>query len=364
MMKKVFRIFAVAAVVYLGLWSIRQANLAMPHAVKETRLMMGTYVTVIALGPKEVAAKAMNLAFIRMREIDVKFNPINPQSPVYAFNRTNQPITDPEIIGLVRRALEISKESAGAFDITVAPLSELWGFYAKSLRIPKDEEIKECLGNVGYRHLLFKNGELNKDNPAVKIDFGGIAKGYALAEAAKVLKDSGVSSALIDLGGDLYVLGKKGVTSWKVGIKNPRGEDILGYIEAKDQAVASSGDYERFFIKNGRRYHHIFNPATGYPTEGVAGVTVTHPDPVLAQAWAKIPFVLGAQKGIQALNRIKDMQAVIVTSGGEIIYSENKLKLISRKAMVCPPTGQKAVVWPPLAKAISKAISKADKYNG
>lgn len=327
MMKKTFRIFGVIALVCLGLWSIKQANLGMLPAEKETRLMMGTYVTVIALGPKETATKAINLAFIRMQEIDVKFNPINPQSPVYAFNRRNKPITDPEIIGLVRRALEISKESAGAFDITVSPLSELWGFYAKSLRIPKDKEIKECLRNVGYLHLLFKNGELNKDNPKVEIDFGGIAKGYALAEAAKALKDNGVISALIDLGGDVYVLGKKGATSWKVGIKNPRAEDILGYIEAKDQAVASSGDYERFFIEQGKRYHHIFNPATGYPTEGVAGVTVTHPDPVLAQAWAKIPFVLGAQKGIQMLEKVKDMRAIIITVSGEIIYSKNKLKI-------------------------------------
>jgi len=327
MVKKALRIFVVAVLIYLGFWGIRQANLGMPQAEKETRLMMGTYVTVIVLGPQEAAAKAINLAFIRMREIDVKFNPINPQSPVYAFNRRSQPITDPEIIGLVRRSLEISKESGGAFDITVAPLSELWGFYAKSLRIPKDEEIKECLRNVGYLHLLFKNGELHKDNPAVKIDFGGIAKGYALAEAARVLKDNGVISALIDLGGDVYVLGKKGATPWKVGIKNPRGEGILGYIEAKDQAVASSGDYERFFIEKGKRYHHIFNPETGYPTEGVTGVTVVHPDPVLAQAWAKIPFVLGAQKGIQALNKIKGMQAVIVTASSEVIYSKDKLKI-------------------------------------
>lgn len=326
-MKKTIQIFSVITLICLGFWSIRQADLRNSYLEKETRLMMGTYATVIVLGPKEIAAKAINSAFIRMQEIDVKFNPINPQSQVYTFNKRDQPVTDPEIIGLVRRSLEISKESAGAFDITVAPLSELWGFYAKSLRIPKDKEIKECLRNVGYLHLLFKNGKLNKDNPKVEIDFGGIAKGYALAEAARTLKDNGVTSALIDLGGDVYVLGKKGARPWRVGIKDPRGEDILGYIEAKDQAVASSGDYERFFIEKGKRYHHIFNPVSGYPTEGVAGVTVTHPDPVLAQAWAKIPFVLGAQKGIRELNRIKDMRAVIITASGQILYSENKLKI-------------------------------------
>ncbi|MDD5108591.1 MAG: FAD:protein FMN transferase [Candidatus Omnitrophica bacterium] len=326
-MKKLFQIFGVTLLICLGFWSIKQVNLRIFHTEKKTRLMMGTYATITALGSKDIANKAINLAFIRMQEINIKFNPINPQSPVYAFNRKSQPITDPEIIGLIKRSLEISKDSGGAFDITVASLSELWGFYAKSLRIPKDEEIKECLRHVGYQHLLFKDGELNKDDQAVRIDFGGIAKGYALAEAAKVLKDNGITSALIDLGGDVYVLGKNVITPWKIGIKNPRGKDILGYIEAQDQVVASSGDYERFFIENKKRYHHIFNPVTGYPTEGVAGVTVIHQDPVLAQAWAKIPFILGVQKGIQKLNKIKDLRAVIITTDGQMIYSEDKLKI-------------------------------------
>lgn len=325
MTKKTIQIFSVIILVGLGLWGIKRANLSIPPARTETRLMMGTYATIIALGPEEITIKAMNLAFMRMQEIDVKFNPVNPQSPVYAFNRNNKPISDPEIISLVKRALEISKESNGAFDITVAPLSELWGFYTQASSVPKDKEIKACLRNIGYRHIFFRDGKLNKDNPKVKIDFGGIAKGYALAEAARVFKNNGVTSVLIDLGGDIYVLGKYGARPWKVGIRNPRGTDILGYLQVKDQSVSSSGDYERFFVEQGKRYHHIFNPATGYPTQGVAEATVTHSDPVLAQAWAKIPFVMGPQKGLQALNRIKGMQAVIVTSEGEILHSENKL---------------------------------------
>ena len=130
-----------------------------------------------------------------------------------------------------------------------------------------------------------------------------------------------MSSALLDAGGDVYALGKKGRHSWKVGIKDPRGEGILGYVEVEDLAVMGSGDYERFFIQDGKRYHHIFNPATGYPTEGVASVTIIYPDPVIAQAWTKIPFIMGAEKGLKALESIPGMEVFIITTSGEKFYS-------------------------------------------
>jgi thiamine biosynthesis lipoprotein len=137
----------------------------------------------------------------------------------------------------------------------------------------------------------------------------------------KVLKFNGVSSALIDAGGDVYGLGKKGSKLWRVGIKDPRGEGILGYVEVEDMAVMGSGDYERFFIKDGKRYHHIFNPKTGYPTEGVQSVILIYNDPVLAQAWTKIPFIKGSEKGLERLEKIPNIEAIIITESGKILYS-------------------------------------------
>lgn len=319
--KKLKLVFIILLAVFAWFWAIRHHNARRFHVEKATRFMMDTYVTVYAIGPKEITEKAIELALNRMQEIDVKFNSLNPKSPIYAFNHQGAPLSDPEILELIRLALKVSKESDGAFDITVAPLVELWGFYAKAPHLPQEQEIKDCLRNVGYQHLRLSNGKLTKDNEAVRIDLGGIAKGYAVSEATKVLKQKGVTSAIIDTGGDVYALGKRGKKLWRIGIKDPRGEDVLGYVEVEDLAVMGSGDYERFFINAGKRYHHIFNPKTGYPTEGVIAVTIIYNDPLLAQPLTKIPFVLGAKKGLEFLDKIPDMEVIIVTASGEKLYS-------------------------------------------
>lgn len=348
-MGKLKLVFIIIGVVFAGLWAIRSYNAHRFHLEKETRFMMDTYVTIYAIGPKEITSKAIGFALDRMQEVDVKFNSLNPRSPVYAFNHQAKPITDSEILELIKLALKVSKESDGAFDITVAPLVELWGFYGKNYRIPTAQEIKDCLTKVGYQHLSLNSGRLEKDSEGVRIDLGGIAKGYAISEATKVLKAQGITQAVIDAGGDIYALGKRGKKLWKVGIRNPRskegspgdaalghievGEDgLLGYVEVEDLAVIGSGDYERFFIEKGKRYHHIFNPSTGYPTEGVSGVTLIYPDPVLTQALTKIPFIMGPKKGLEFLEKIPGMEVIIVTTTGEILYSsglKHQIKVIS-----------------------------------
>jgi len=319
--KKLKPIFIVIIAIFAGLWAIRSYNASRFHVEKETRFMMDTYVTIYAVGPKAVILKAIELALNRMQEIDIKFNSLNPKSPVYAFNHTLESVSDKEIINLIRKALKISEESHGAFDITIAPLAELWGFYSKEYYLPASQEIKDCLVSVGYKYLSLDAGRLTGTREGVKIDLGGVAKGYAISEAIRVLKSNGVASALIDAGGDIYALGKKGSKLWKVGIKDPRGEGTLGYVEVEDLAVMGSGDYERFFIKDGKRYHHIFNPKTGYPTQGVQSVILIYPDPVLAQAWTKIPFIMGPEKGLRRLEEIPDMEAIIITESGKILYS-------------------------------------------
>ena len=309
------------AAIFLVLLGYRYYNLYRFHLEKQTRFMMDTYVTIYAIGPKSVTVQAINSALNRMQEVDTKFNSQNSGNAIYAFNHQGIPITDKEILEVAHLALQIARDSDGAFDITVAPLIELWGFYKKSPHLPMRKEISDCLSNVGYRYLILKDAKLEKSKKDVMIDLGGIAKGYAIREAVRALKKEGVTSALIDAGGDVFALGKKGREAWKVGIRNPRGNDILGYIEAEDLAVMGSGDYERFFIKNGMRYHHIFNPKTGYPAQGVSSTTLVHPDPMVADAWNTAIFVLGPDKGLKLAEKIAEMEVIMVTASGEVTYT-------------------------------------------
>ena len=328
LLKKLKLAFIIIAALAVALFGIRFYNQYRFHLEKQTRWMMDTFVTIYAVGPVKVTAPAIKAALDRMQEIDVKFNALNPESPVYAFNHQGVPISDPEIIEVARLALQIARDSGGAFDITIAPLIELWGFYEKSPRLPAEEEIAACLRRVGYQHLMLDSAVLTKSKADVQIDLGGIAKGYAVQQAAAILKKEGVTSALIDAGGDVYTLGKKGGDMWKVGIRSPRGDDILGYVEIEDLAVMGSGDYERFFIKDGKRYHHIFNPKTGYPAQEVSGTTLIHPDPMVADAWNTAIFVLGPEKGLKQVEQIPNMETVIVTASDEIIYSTGLKKAL------------------------------------
>lgn len=302
----------------LGTWQLLQHRF---HLERQMRFMMDTYVTIYAVGPASVTRPAINAALERMEAVDAKFSIRNTESPVCAFNEQGTPITDTEILDVVQTALHITLDSQGAFDITAAPIIELWGFYGDSPRIPSKREISDCLGHVGFEHLSLTSRDLRKDDPRAKIDLGGIAKGYAIGQAVSVLKEAGIKSALIDAGGDVYALGKRGRNPWKVGIKNPRGDGILGYVEVKDMAVMGSGDYERFFEIDGKRYHHIFNPRTGYPVTGLSGSVLICRDPMMADGWNTAVFIMGEQKGLDLVSRRSDMEALMITSSGKIITS-------------------------------------------
>lgn len=287
---------------------------------KRTLFLMGTYCTMQVFGTRDVL-KSIDMAFNRMKEIDVKYNVLQQESPLYEFNRTNSAITDKEIIGLIKTALRISKESKGAFDITIYPLMKLWGFYEDSPMLPEKEKINQYRMYTGYENLIINNNKLTKLKDRIGIDLGGIAKGYAIGEAVRVLKEQGITSALIDAGGDIYALGKLQGKNWKIGIRNPREEGIIGVLDVSDCAVVTSGDYERFFEEDGIRYHHLLDPRTGYPAQKLISVTVISPDPVHADAWSTALFVLGDTVGLKLVEKTPDMEVIMITHDKKIIYS-------------------------------------------
>ena len=288
---------------------------------KQTRLLMDTYVKIQALGRAQVVDSAIDVAFARLEEISRKFNHLDSTSPVYAFDIRNVPITDTEVVAVVRAAVDVSEASGGAFDITVEPLVRLWGFYGDHPAVPEQRQIDSCLKLVGYRNLIVEPGRVTKRNPETMIDLGGIAKGYALGEAARVLRAGGVQSAVIDIGGDVFAIGSKGREKWRIGVRDPRGDGVVAVVAAEDLAAVTSGDYERFFFgPDSVRYCHIIDPATGWPARGAASATVLMRDPLTAQGWSKVLFIRG-RDALPLTELAGGIEGLLVTDKREVVRS-------------------------------------------
>ena len=218
---------------------------------------------------------------------------------------------------ILQSALQISEKTEGSFDITIGPLKTIWGFDTNSQpRVPDVAEIQTYLKLGNYHQVELKDGSARISVPGLGIDLGGIAKGYIIDAAVRWLQDAGVLGGLIECGGDLRVFGHHpDKRTWKIGIQNPRNErgSLIGIASLNDLSIATSGDYERFFIKDGTRYHHILDPETGFPSRGAISVTVIAPDAMTADALATAVFEMGAERGLSLIDTIPDVETLIVT---------------------------------------------------
>jgi thiamine biosynthesis lipoprotein len=233
------------------------------------------------------------------------------------FSPGAQDLSSPLVISLFQRALEVYLASDGYFDITVAPLSKIWGFRDGSHRVPSLDEIRGVLDNIGMDRVEVKKGILFL-NPGVELDWGGIAKGLGIDLASQALIRMEVKNGFINAGGDLYCWGTNPENkSWKVGIKHPRKKGYLGVLSLSQIGLATTGDYQRYFIKNGIRYHHVFNPKSGYPSEGKQSVTVVGPETLLCDALSTALFVSPQPEDI--LKNFPEYGAVLVESKSGIV---------------------------------------------
>ena len=190
---------------------------------------------------------------------------------------------------------------------------------------PTDIEIAERLGAVDHRHVVLDRAERSIffKTAGVRINLGGIAKGYVVERAAAMLRERGVQHALLNAGGDTRVIGDRRGQPWIVGIRHPRvADEVVTRLPLVDEAISTSGDYERYFEENGRRYHHIINPATGRPTEGILTVTVIGPDGTLTDGLDTAIFVLGAEKGLELIESYPAYETIIVDAAGKVSYSK------------------------------------------
>ncbi len=237
--------------------------------------------------------------------IDSLLNFFSEKSLISAINREHRAILESDIKDLILLADSISRLTDGLFDISIAPLLETWGFYKKKLRFPDSVEIKKAKELVDFRRLKLKGDTLIIPE-GMAIDLGGIAQGFEADRIGRILKKFGVRSAIINIGGDILAIGKRpNGRLWNVGVKHPRAKGLIEVIKIEDLAVSTSGDYEKFFNHQGRRYPHIINPKTGYPADEFASITILAQDAAFADGIATAVAVMGAQRGKKFLDSLQ-----------------------------------------------------------
>jgi FAD:protein FMN transferase len=294
---------------------------------KYHQVAMGTVIEITLIADDEEAANKASLqAFQEIKRIETLMSPWLDSSDVTRINRSagkERVKVSPETFEVIQKAQEISELSEGGFDITIGPLTELWREARKKTIPPSIEEVKEKLGLVNFKNIgIDPEGKVFLKKKDMAIDLGGIAKGYAVDRAFELLKSLGYKNLIVNAGGDLRVGGLKNNQPWSIGIQNPReSQKILARISVSDMAVATSGDYERFFIHEGKRYHHIFNPRDGFPTEGCQSVTIVTKDCITADGLATAVFVLGSEKGYSLCQKLEGVDCLIVDKEGKIIFS-------------------------------------------
>ncbi len=306
---------------------------AVPRAFAERlafeRPMMGTSVEMILWAPdRDASERAVERAYAEIERIEQKLSVRRKDSKISEINRSagaRSVKVDGEIYRLVRESRRLSRMSSGAFDITVQGLGDLWDFSRPDFQVPAPDVVGNRLKIVDYRRIRLheRDSTVFLEEAGMEISLGGIAKGYAVDRAVGILRESGIKGGIVSAGGDLLAFGRKGNGEvWKVGVRNPRAHNKnICVLPVSNLAVATSGDYERYRVVNGKRVHHILDPRTGYPSTGCMSVTVTASSAMTADALATAVFVLGPEGGLALLEELPQVEGIIVDSDGKITAS-------------------------------------------
>lgn len=288
-----------------------------------TRFAMDTVVEYTILAPDHhVAREAMLAAHAEIERIDSLLWEENPNSQIYKFNHSQDGFTfSREVYEFLDRARQYYLRTEGYFDITLKPVLDLYGFGQETPAPPDSFEIVKHLPCIGMEHLVFDSltTVLKKtEGIPTSVTVGGLAKGYAVDRAIGKLRAYGIQNAIINAGGDLYCLGTKNGRPWAVGIRHPDDPNaLIDTLYLTNQAVASSGDYERYYERNGIRYHHLLDPETGRPARVSRSATVIAPTTEEADALATALFIAGKEKGLALINKNPELSGMVVSQDGE-----------------------------------------------
>ncbi len=289
--------------------------------------MMGTVVEVVA--PADRAVDAAELVFQTFQEVDASMSEWREGSPLTAVNAAaggEAVVVPPELMALLQTALDLGQLTSGAFDVSWAALWGLWDFAADAPTLPAAAEVARRAGLVDFSRVELDPvaGTVRLPVPGMKLGLGGIAKGHALDVAAQRLREAGITDFQMSAGGQVLASGRRGDAPWVVGIRDPRGEADDAFAELALEgplagaSVSTSGDYERFFLVDGVRYHHLLDPRRGTPARGLRSATVISADATLADALSTAVFVMGAEAGLALIEQVEGVEAVTVDASGQV----------------------------------------------
>ena len=313
--------------------------------VERARASMGTELQLTAWTTDGAgAARAFEVVFEEVDRLEERMSTWLEDSDIQRLNAAagDAPIrVGAETLKLLEIARQVSEWTDGKFDVTFGVMSGLWNFDHQNRddTIPDHDEVARRLQLIDYRHLKLDEeaGTAFLSREGMSASLGGIGKGYAVDRAADILRKAGFNDFMIQFGGDLYVAGQRGDRQWRLGIRDPRGtgDSIFAAVNLTESTFSTSGDYERFFIRNGRRYHHIVDPTTGEPARGSRSVTIATGSGTIADGLSTGVFILGPEAGMALIERLSGVEGVIVTADNDVLVSSG---LDGRLVFLAPPT--------------------------
>lgn len=303
----------------------------LPDPAEHSFFAMDTYITMSAYGGQ--AEEALTEAETLVRRLESQLSVTDESSEIYAANHSagDSTIISEDTEELIAFALQMAQETGGALDPTIYPVLTAWGFTTEAYQVPAREELDRLLALVGYEQIGLEGISVTVPE-GVQLDLGAVAKGYTSGRVAALLKGYGVTSALINLGGNVQAIGgKPDGAPWRIGVRNPFTDGNLGVLEVEDQAVVTSGGYERYFTdEDGKVYWHILDPATGSPAQsGLVSVTVMSPDGKRCDALSTALFVMGRKKAEEYWREHGDFEMLLVTDERDIYLTEGLENIFS-----------------------------------
>lgn len=294
-----------------------------PEKSEEYFFAMDTYMTIEAYG--ETAKIAVSQARARVEALEKLWSATDENSEIFAINHGKNPELSEETLDLLSFTLEMSEKTGGAFDATIYPVLTAWGFTTEQKRVPEEAELAELLEKVGYEKVSADGKKISLEQ-GMMLDFGGAAKGWASDECAEIMRESGVKSALINLGGNVYAVGKRPDGNlWRIGVADPLSENSenAGIVEVSDRAVVTSGSYQRYFTQDGKTYGHIIDPKTGYPADNdLLSVTIVAEEGKLCDVLSTALFVMGREQAERFWRENGGFEMILIDKSGGIFVTE------------------------------------------